>query len=572
MIETSQLFDHAFVRRPRIWLALICVFYLIAAVNLALQTPPWQAPDEPAHYNYIAHIVEQGALPVLQMGDYNEEYRGYLVRRRFPPEDSVAPLRYESYQPPLYYLLGSVVYRLSDGNLFALRLLNLLFGLAVLVILYFTLEMIFPDKPLIVLGATAFTAFLPMHVAVTAAVTNDILAELLVIAQMAVLLIWMRGQLHSQESENSAGSATINESELPASADKQSERGTPTTGEQLPAREPALLLLLGFLLGLGLLTKIYAYAMVPFCALVIVSVTWLQDRRNGLLRGVGESLYAIVPALLLGFPWWLRSTRLYGAWDFLGLRWHDQVVAGQPTTSEWIAQYGFVPYSERAFSLTFQSFWGVFGWLGVFMDQRIYTALLIGSGVLFLGLLWSLIRLISGKPDTDLDDYQRSVLMIFALMIVVVTASYIWYNTKFVQHQGRYFFWGLLPISTFVALGWREVMRPLQGAITGILAAILAVSLAFTGYLSGSLNKWTILTIGLFAVPLLLQPLLFVGVGGYTLPWLPASIQRFLALRSITRLGTLLRLLVWLAPFLLLVLLNLLIPTLYLLPQLAGHR
>ncbi len=537
MIGTTPSLDYAFVRRPRLWLPLICLLYLIIGANFALQTPPWQAPDEPAHYNYIAHIATEGTLPILRIGDYDEAYRNALVSERFPLHKSIDSLRYESYQPPLYYLLGAIVYRLTDGSLLALRFFGLFLGLIVILLLYFTLEMVFPDKPLIVLGATAFTAFLPMHVAVTAAVTNDTLTELLIIAQMTVLLTWMRARLVDH-------------------IDGQSW----------------LLLLLGLLLGLGLLTKIYAYAMVPLCALAIVVTVWWTDRHWPTFgRGIGQSLYAILPAVLLGLPWWIRSIWFYGAWDFLGLQRHDQVVAGQPTTTEWIAKHGVMLYSERAFSYTFQSFWGVFGWLGVFMDQRIYTALLIGTGILFLGLLWSLIRLISGKPDTDVDDYQRWVLIVFAVMVSIVTASYIWYNTKFVQHQGRYFFWGLLPISTFVALGWREVMRPLQGTITGILAAILAVALAFTGYVSGNLNQWTILTIALFAIPLLLQPLLFIGVADYTLPWLPRSIQRLAATPLIIRTGYILRFCVWVAPFALLVILNLLIPTLYLLPQLYAH-
>lgn len=537
--ELISSLDDAFVRRPRLWLILICICYIGVAVNFAVQTPPWQAPDEPAHYNYIAHIATQGTLPVLHKDDYNEAYRSFLVSNRFPPDEDISSLRYESYQPPLYYFLGAIVYRLGDGSLLSIRLFGIWLGVAIILLQYFTLEMVFPDKPLIVLGATAFVAFLPMHVAVTAAVTNDILAELLVIAQIMILLAWMRGQLHQAQVESK------------------------------PDRQQRLLLLLGITLGLGLLTKIYAYAMVPLCTLAVVTLVWATDRSwSALLRGCRLSLYLLVPALLMGLPWWIRSVQLYGAWDFLGLQWHDQVVAGQPTTTEWLAKYGVVAYSERAFELTFRSFWGVFGWLGVFMDARIYTALLVATGVLFFGLLWGMIRLISGEPDTDVDMYQRWVLIIFAVLIGIVTASYIWYNTKFVQHQGRYFFWGLLPISTFVALGWREVMRPLQGAITGILAAILAIALAFTGTLSGNIDKWTILPIGLVAILLLLQPLLFVGVNGYTLRWLPARAQRFAATPIAARIGHALRFGIWVAPFLLLIVLNLLIPTLYIVPQL----
>ncbi|MCB0109650.1 MAG: glycosyltransferase family 39 protein, partial [Caldilineaceae bacterium] len=318
MSDTPSLFDHAFVRRPRVWLVLICIFYLIVALNFAVQTPPWQAPDEPAHYNYIAHIAEQGTLPVLRMGDYDEDRRGYLVSKHFPPNESIASLRYESYQPPLYYLLGAIVYRVSAGSLLGVRLLNVLLGLGVLLLLYFTLEMVFPDKPMIVIGATAFTAFLPMHVAVTAAVTNDVLAELLVIAQLTTLLTWMRGQLHHRQHDSLS---ERDRNEIEGGGAPLPER------DSLYTRQPAMLLLLGLLLGLGLLTKIYTYAMVPLCVLAIISITWLQERHwRGLRRGLSDSVYMVVPAILLGLPWWLRSTRLYGPWDFLGLRWHDQVV------------------------------------------------------------------------------------------------------------------------------------------------------------------------------------------------------------------------------------------------------
>ncbi len=532
----SELDQH-YIRRPRLWLLLITLAYIAVATNFAVQTPLWQAPDEPAHYNYIAHIATERSLPVLRVGDYDQAYRDHLLRKNFPAELSVAPLRYESYQPPLYYLVGAVVYALSDGSLIALRLFGVALGVGIILLSYYCLSLVFPDKPLVTLGATAFTAFLPMHVAVTASVTNDVFAELLLLALMAVLLRWTRQQFMQPASTNPA-------SHYP-------------------------LLWLGLLLGLGLLTKIYAYVFIPLTLLAVVATIWHQHRTwAGFWAGVRLSLWVLVPALLLGLPWWLRSMQLYGGWDILGLTWHDSVVVGQPRTSEWISDHGVMPYSERAFRFTFQSFWGIFGWMGVFLDERIYTAMLMFTGVLFLGLLWTLIRLISGKPDTDIDDYQRWVLFFFGLIILAVAAAYIWYNTKFVQHQGRYFFWGLLPISTFVALGWREVMRPLQGLITAFLAFVLAGALTVAALASGGLNKWTLLTIILIALVLLSQSLLFLGTDGYTLRWLPPRFHTFWAqpLPALLRRTT--RAVVWIAPFLLLVLLDALIPTLFIVPQL----
>ncbi|MCB0131859.1 MAG: hypothetical protein KDD78_13455, partial [Caldilineaceae bacterium] len=205
----------------------------------------------------------------------------------------------------------------------------------------------------------------------------------------------------------------------------------------------------------------------------------------------------------------------------------------------------------------FQSFWGVFGWMGVFMDQRVYTALLVFSGVLFLGLLWAVVRMISGPPDTDMGQFQVSVLVLFGAITLAALGSYIWYNVKFVQHQGRYFFWSLLPISTFVALGWREVMHPLQGFISGLMAVVLAGALAVTGLLGSDLNEWTVLTIGLIALFLMFQPFLLSGEIPATVERLPASLVRLLGDETMRTMLHRLRLLAWATPFLLLFLLNL---------------
>ncbi len=572
-VPAAAILDHAYIRHPRLWVALICLLYLVIATNFALQTPRWQAPDEPAHYNYIAHLVTTGTLPILQRGDYDQAYRDYLLKNRFPADGEVERLRYENYQPPLYYLLGAVIHRATGGDLLALRMFNVGLGLILLLLFYATVAKVFPERHLLSVGATAFAALLPMHVAVTAAINNDVLAEVLVAASLYLLLAWARLYFERDHPEPIGSGSTASPQTMSGDSSRPHQLESSEMAEPEIKTEPKRnrqLIWLGILLGLGLLTKIYAYALVPLCLLAIVLVRWRAEASwRGLWQGVQQSLYTLVPALVLALPWWVRNGWLYGRWDLLGLEWHDQVVAGQPTTAEWIATHGFVSYSERALNFTFQSFWGVFGWLGVFMDGRIYTAFLAMTGVLFLGLLWTMIRLISGKPDSGLSEFQRWVLLFFILLVAAVAASYVWYNLKFVQHQGRYFFWGLLPISTFVALGWREVMRPLQGIISGLLALILLLALTFTGYINGGMNKWTVLTIGLITLVLLLQPLLFASGEGYRLAWLPRWLQQLATARTgviLLRMG---RFTVWALPFLLLAALDLLIPTLYIVPQLT---
>src|SRR5699024_5892339 len=149
--------------------------------------------------------------------------------------------------------------------------------------------------------------------------------------------------------------------------------------------ERVTLAALGILLGLGMATKIYAYLALPLCAGMAGLVIWLRPRvhsaarprpsRRSFLQAIEAALWIVTPAVVLVLPLWLRNVQLYGAWDILGLGFHDRVVVGQPTTANWLDQYGWVPYSERALTFTFRSFWGVFGWLSVFMDSPIYLML-----------------------------------------------------------------------------------------------------------------------------------------------------------------------------------------------------
>ena len=50
----------------------------------AVRTPPWQAPDEPAHVNYVRQLVE-GQWPVIAPGDWDQPYLSQIVGAEFAP-------------------------------------------------------------------------------------------------------------------------------------------------------------------------------------------------------------------------------------------------------------------------------------------------------------------------------------------------------------------------------------------------------------------------------------------------------------------------------------------------------
>jgi 4-amino-4-deoxy-L-arabinose transferase-like glycosyltransferase len=515
----------------------ILLVYLALATLFATTTPAWQNPDEPAHYNYVAYIAIEGRLPVLQMGDYDEAYLQRLKDEKFPAELSVAPVRYEFHQPPLYYLLAAPVYWLSGGSLLALRLFSALLGAGAIWLLSLCFQTVFPTKPGVVLAATAFVAFLPMHLAILSSLNNDSLAELLIAGGLLVLLRWMAAD------------------------------GRRLTADRIPhsAFHIPHLLLLGVIIGLGFLTKATAYILLPVALFTIAFVTTIrsftihnsQFTIHYLFISVRRSLSFLLPVLLSSFLFglllWLRNIATYGGLDFLGLHWHDRVVTGQPTTVDWIAANGWSAYWERAGEFTFKSFWGVFGWLGVFMDGRIYTLLLIFSGIVAVGLLAGLWRgwtADGGRQTAAIRDNPlnpRSIGIFVALLLLAgVAATYVWYNLGFVQHQGRYLFPALFSFGLLVALGWREALRPRVSFVVAGLLLLWAVTLGGMGLSAGALDKWTLLFLAGAMGVLLINGLLERIPG-----------------------GTRLRPFLYALPFVVLLLLDAAIPFLYTMPQLT---
>ena len=209
----------------------ILIVYAALGTLFAIKTPPWQNPDEPAHYNYIAHIATEGRLPVLGMGDYDAAYLERLKAEKFPRDLSIEPVRYESHQPPLYYLLAVPFYWMSRGGLLAIRFFSVVLGGGVVLLVFLCARATVPGAPHIALGAAAFAAFLPMQAALMASVNNDALAELLIAGTVLAVVRWQRIQ---------AGS--------------EADRGW---GHLLAA---------GTLIGLGFLTKATAYLLLPVAA------------------------------------------------------------------------------------------------------------------------------------------------------------------------------------------------------------------------------------------------------------------------------------------------------------------
>jgi 4-amino-4-deoxy-L-arabinose transferase-like glycosyltransferase len=421
-------------------LAAILLAYVTIGVLYAALTPTWQVPDEPAHYNYVRALAEGRGLPIIEPGDYDQAYLGRLTAGRFPPELSIAPLEYEDHQPPLYYLVATPIYLLFDGAVLPLRLLSVLLGAGLLVVAFGAVRTVFPTRPELALMAAACIAFIPQHVAMTAGVNNDALAELIVGGTLWALMAYV--------------------------------------GVGCSRPWP-----IGLLLAAGLLTKTTAYVAGGVAVLAVV-VRWRQERRTW-RWAAGQLAWMLVPALIISTPWFIRNGLTYGWRDPLGLARHNEVVEGQVRTSEYLALHGWAAYWERAGRFTFQSFWGQFGWMGVVLPARIYQALAVLSALLTAGFIAWLIQQRRPSQSTSRSicqstDLPSRPLLLLALSALLTFLTFVVYNLTFVQHQGRYLFPALIPLGTAAALGLSTVARVLPqrmrawaiGALFAGLAAL----------------------------------------------------------------------------------------------------
>ena len=248
-----------------VWLTLIVLAYLALALAYARVTPAWQAPDEPAHYNYVAYLAERGQLPILRPGDYPAGKVPIGPDAR--PAD-VSAFRYESHQPPLFYVLEAVLFKLHPG-VFGLRALSALFGAALLPIVFWCARLTLPARPWLWLAAAAFAAFIPMHLFVAGSIENDTLAELVLSLLLLAVL----------------------------------------------ARAPWPLL--GLLVGLAVLTKVTIY--IP--AVLLFALAFAARREN----------VKALPVAAAVSGWWLVRNALTYGWTDVFAQGRQAEVAGSQT-------------------------------------------------------------------------------------------------------------------------------------------------------------------------------------------------------------------------------------------------
>jgi len=252
------------------------------------------------------------------------------------------------------------------------------------------------------------------------------------------------------------------------------------------------LVALGSVIGLALLTKWTALALLPLAGLVLLyrachARYWrLLWREGWLVLGV---------ALLISGWWFVRGQLLYG--DPLGIGTKMQIFPPRDPVPTWRDLIRELPRKEV-------SFWACFGWENVYADPWVYTALRAFTYVGFLGLVAFALRQWRRRDQPRLWPHL-ALLAAWLLLVAVAFVRWMIYTEAAV---GRHLFPAMSSIMLLLLWGWSWFLPPRRARAT-------------TGALAGALLLLAVVTPFRYIQPVYAPPPRFatVAAAGIAHPW-----------------------------------------------------
>ncbi len=543
---------------------LAAIFILLAFVSLAivysLVTPPFEAGDESRHYAVVKYMADTGRLPVQQPGEAQIHWS------------------HEGNQPPLYYALAAALTFWIDtgdwqevywynphttignplrpdnknitihppgeawpwqGHVLAVHLIRFLsIAMASVTVIggYFIALSLFKGNRWLAAGAMALTAFNPMFIFISASVNNDN-----AVIMFVTLALWLMVRLSESANEQiSAGRVGADISHSPfATLYPCGIRHSPFAIRYSP-------ILLGLLIGLGALSKLYALGLLPLVGLLYLWLAYQSDRRpqtadrqstsanpvqNQSIHALRTTHHAshityhaltwflttfLVVVAVAGWFYW-RNALLYG--DPLALQVMRDT-AGQrgqaPTLATLRAEF-------EGFRI---AYWALFGGVNILADNWIYKMLDGASLVAVIGVIAFMMRYVffSLRPTLYESHHSFSTFLILLAWSSIMITGFIIWNLTQPAGQGRLLYPAIAALSALGMLGltWWLPSQGQKLVVAGCILFLLALaSLSPMLYIAPAYAKPIILTEP--DLPADLQPVNFDYDGamrllGYQLP------------------------------------------------------
>ncbi len=475
----------------RKFLLVLFVIYLAKQALNVIIFPPFTGHDEVAHYAYLQTVAEEHRIPVLPdmtdwpppnvenpppppgdyLPDYFYRYCLYVLYWDRCEPNNEAYLRspfhvvfytmgvglkpvgyqYAATHPPLYYILLTPLYWLSEGaspetRLYLFRFAAIPFGLLTILFAYLTVRALFPRDTFLAITVPAYVAFQPQISYEAAMLNNDILAIALFSWILYLLVSGIR--------------------------------------DQFPARTAVLL---GFAFGLALLAKGTSMTAAPLIAVAIVVGVGMRNVRAWLARGV---IVAGIAALL-AWPWYLHMYRTYGNFDgfaqLQALQWWNYWGREKPGFWELFWNRDFAVWRWR-------ETWGEFGWRRIHLANGLLWAIAVPHILALVGLVLYSARGATrwrrrGAGGASSGEGQGRVGVAVGVLVLTLIVAYlavVQFGTQFELTQARYYFPAINALAIVVMLGLRTVIpsgwRHYGQAV--VLLALLVLNLViYSGYI-----------------------------------------------------------------------------------------
>ncbi len=422
-ISAPQIANRRFI------IALLIACYLLFGVIHLFSTPLGgtgyqDAPDEAAHVSYVRSVM---------LGHFPSKQHPHAAGAAGYPD-------YEWHQPPLYYIAAAP---LLAGGERAIRLLSLICGVLTVLVVYKTARLIRPDSEIIAITAAGFAALIPGHVAITSAVNNDSLLELLI-----SLLLLQLVQLQIKGGGTKSAVA------------------------------------IGMLVAAGILTKVTALLMMP----VVLTAFWFLYRRGENVKLLGKQLVIVFLSILMASGWWfVRNKALYG--ELLPLHAFQKAFEGTAQAADVVNGglglniHGWGEYWQRVFVWCYNSFWAVYGTpksaqfgVPLFLPDSVYLL----TAVIVLGAFVGITRLHFIR-DTLFDAAHRHALYLMLFTLAFVVLAYVSFAVHYFQTQGRYLYPAISTISLCLSMGWLALFpkKYEKAASAGVLGFLALLSILF---------------------------------------------------------------------------------------------
>lgn len=391
--------------RASLWLIALAYLFFASQYN---RVTPFRTPG----YLFLQRDPTTGQpLKVPDVGAPDERaHTNYvasvLAGRGFPVLSVGDQEGYQSHQPPLFYLIDAAWCRLIPTGRGAetpvARIPNMIIGLSTLLGIFFAARWGLGSDA-VGLAAATIAGLMPMFIALNSAVSNDPL--------LFAICTWTLALC----------ARSIRDGWTPRSA-----------------------FWIGLLMGLGLLTKTTALALFP-AVLIALLASKLEKRL------VATALWCFIPALIVAAPWWIRNAALYG--DPLAMKAFGLAFANSPKTIDFVNGFGLWTYLTGWLGWwTLRSFFGVFGYMDLFLSATLYRILAACAAALAIG--W-----VVGRKRYDANERQHAFHLTCWALLVTVTLFFLQFNATYFQAQARYLYPAIAPIAIGLAIGACALFR-----------------------------------------------------------------------------------------------------------------